>query len=91
MTAKLAKSTDKLPALCGFASLFTRRLGAEYVPGLWSDVLIEGLACQDLGSGKISSEACSGYIGLTWSWANYDGIAVTGVRRNNLKDAAEIK
>ena len=88
---KLTKATDKMVAISGLAKLFAQQLGAEYVAGLWSDDLIEGLAWQGLGSGKQLSEASSEYIGPSWSWANYDGIAATGVRPKGFKDVAEIK
>lgn len=41
---RLTNATDKLPAMSGIAKLFERRLGAQYVAGLWSNALIEGLA-----------------------------------------------
>ena len=88
---KLSKPTDKLPALSGLARLFEQRLGAKYVAGLWSDDLIEGLAWQCLGSKKLLSGPRSGYTGPSWSWANYEGLAATGVRKFGFKDIAEIK
>jgi hypothetical protein len=88
---KLTKPTDKLPAMSGLAKLFEQRLGAKYIVGLWSDDLIEGLAWQGLGSKRVFSELSSEYTGPSWSWANYDGIAATGVSEKESRDIAEIK
>jgi hypothetical protein len=87
---KLTKPTDKLPAMSGLAKLFEQRLRAKYVAGLWSNDLIEGLAWQGLGSKRQFSELSDTYTGPSWSWANYDGIAVTG-RERGFEDIAEIK
>lgn len=54
------------------------RISAEYVAGLWSDNLIEGLAWQGLADRAPVST--TQYIGPSWSWASYDGIAATGLR-----------
>lgn len=86
-TRKLSRPTDKLPAVSGLASLFKDRFKAEYVAGLWSNVLIEGLAWQGLGDKTAMSS--DEYIGPSWSWASYDGIAATGLKEG-WKDAAEI-
>ncbi|KAE9363904.1 HET-domain-containing protein [Stipitochalara longipes BDJ] len=85
---KLTKATDKLPAISGLAKLFKSRFGAEYVAGLWSDGLIEGLAWQGLGN-KAPNSATQ-YTGPSWSWASYDGIAATGLR-GEWKDVAKIE
>lgn len=74
----LSQSTDKLPAVSGLASLFKQRFGSEYVAGLWSHALIEGLAWQGLGNRKAMDD--EKYIGPSWSWASYDGIAATGLQ-----------
>lgn len=84
---KLSQPTDKLPAVSGLASLFKDRLGADYVAGLWSDALMEGLAWQGLGNRKPMDNEM--YIGPSWSWASYDGIAATGLSQG-WTDTAEI-
>lgn len=69
---KLTKPTDRLPAMSGLARLVQKRTNAEYVAGLWSNSLIEGLAWAALGrGGPVSRDE---YIAPTWSWASYDGI-----------------
>ena len=75
---KLTKATDKLPAMSGVAKLLKSRLEAQYVAGLWSDSLIEGLAWQCIGDRAPASTA--EYTGPSWSWASYGGIAATGLR-----------
>jgi hypothetical protein len=88
---KFTKPTDKLPAMSGLAKLFEQRLGAKYVAGLWSDDFIEGLAWQGLASRRQFSELSGVYTGPSWSWANYDGIAATGVRERGFKDVAVVE
>jgi len=85
---KLTKATDKLPAMSGIAKLLKSRLEAQYVAGLWSDALIEGLAWQSIGHRAPTS--ATEYTGPSWSWASYDGIAATGLR-GDWKDVAEIE
>ncbi|RYP53734.1 hypothetical protein DL768_001334 [Monosporascus sp. mg162] len=85
---KLTKETDKLPAMSGLAKLMEKRYGAKYVAGLWSDSLIEGLAWQGLGDHAPASK--SEYIGPSWSWASYNGIAATGLREGWC-DMAEVQ
>ncbi|RDL37703.1 uncharacterized protein BP5553_05136 [Venustampulla echinocandica] len=85
---KLTKATDKLPALSGIAKLFKSRFATEYVAGLWSDKLIEGLAWQ--GIGDRSPASTTEYTGPSWSWASYGGCAATGLQRE-WKDIAKIE
>jgi len=87
---KLTKATDKLPAMSGLARLFEKRLKAQYVAGLWSTNLIEGLAWQCLGKEKQAMAQDGKYIGPSWSWAGFDGIAATG-KRKGWKDIAEVQ
>lgn len=69
---RLTKPTDKLPAMSGLARLVQMKTNAEYVAGLWSNSLIEGIAWSARGrGGPVSREE---YIGPSWSWASYDGI-----------------
>lgn len=74
---KLSKPTDKLPAMSGLARLFHRRLGGQYVAGLWSKAMMEGLAWQGLGERAPASR--DHYTGPSWSWASYAGIGATGL------------
>lgn len=74
---KLSKPTDKLPAISGLARLFHERIGGQYVAGLWSKAMLEGLAWQALGERAPASR--DQYIGPTWSWASYAGIGATAL------------
>ncbi|RYP13316.1 hypothetical protein DL767_010802 [Monosporascus sp. MG133] len=85
---KLTKKTDKLPAMSGLAMLMEKRYGAKYVAGLWSDSLIEGLAWKGLSDHAPASR--SEYIGPSWSWASYSGIAATGLEEG-WRDVAEVQ
>lgn len=86
-TRKLTRPTDKLPAMSGLARLFEQRFRAEYVTGLWSNALIEGLAWQGLGDRKAMDNG--EYIGPSWSWVSYAGIAATGLQESWI-DTAEV-
>lgn len=69
----LTYATDKLPAMSGFAKLLSKGIGAEYVAGIWSNALTDGLAWQGLGSRQPASQ--DHYVGPSWSWASYGGVA----------------
>lgn len=84
---KLSKPTDKLPAISGLARLFHERFGGQYVAGLWSQAMIEGLAWQGLGERTPASR--DQYVGPTWSWASYAGIGATGLNPGWV-DVAEV-
>lgn len=67
---QLSRWSDKLPALAGLARIFRQRIGGEYVAGLWSIDLMQGLFWEhnnDRPAGLKPSSAPS------WSWASYDG------------------
>lgn len=68
---KLSRATDKLPALSGWAKKFQKAIGADYVAGLWSNALIQGLAWKCEGERKPAS--LEEYTGPSWSWASYGG------------------
>ncbi|KAI7783421.1 hypothetical protein LA080_011982 [Diaporthe eres] len=73
---KLSKPTDRLPAISGLARLFHKRFGGQYVAGIWSKAMMEGLAWQGLGERAPASQ--DQYIGPSWSWASYAGIGAMG-------------
>jgi hypothetical protein len=75
---KLTQPTDKLPALSGLAKIFEMRFQAQYIAGLWSTSVIKGLAWQGLGDRKPQAVSPNQYIGPSWSWASYAGIAASG-------------
>lgn len=64
----LTKSSDRLPALAGLASLFSKRLGDDYLAGLWKTPLVKSLFWNVHGARTISS-----YRAPSWSWASLDG------------------
>lgn len=78
-TRALTQPTDMLPAMSGLARLFASKFRADYVAGIWSNVLIEGLTWQCIGSREPASQ--DQYIGPSWSWASYGGVAATGPPR----------
>ncbi|KAF5534324.1 het-domain-containing protein [Fusarium napiforme] len=69
----LTNPTDKFPALSGIASLLGGLLKDEYVAGLWSSTMVQGLAWR--GFWRPKPQPVSEYIGPTWSWASLQGIA----------------
>lgn len=68
---KLSRNTDRLPALSGWAKKLQKAIGADYVAGLWSNTLVQGLAWECKGERKPASP--EEYIGPSWSWASYGG------------------
>lgn len=85
---KLSRPTDKLPALSGLAKIFQSRIQAEYIAGLWSNAIMEGIAWQGLKGQAPSDE----YTGPSWSWAGYDGIgAMNNSFDKGWKDVASIR
>jgi hypothetical protein len=68
----LSRATDKLPAMAGIAALMGPRIGGDYVAGLWSNALIDGLAWRTFATGEPTSGE---YTGPSWSWAGYPGVA----------------
>ncbi|KAK4097629.1 HET-domain-containing protein [Parathielavia hyrcaniae] len=76
---QLTVATDKLPAISGMARMCAARIGAEYVAGLWSNALIEGLGWMGLGTQEgVHNNVPTlprHYIAPSWSWASYTGIA----------------
>ncbi|RBR27043.1 uncharacterized protein FIESC28_00115 [Fusarium coffeatum] len=95
--------TDRLPAISGLAALFQKRLNeemgnVEYVAGLWSNGLVEGLEWQSLSS-KAEKETFpdqkplpgeEGYIAPTWSPASYIGVSAHGATMPGWVDIAQI-
>ncbi|KAF4945383.1 hypothetical protein FGADI_11985 [Fusarium gaditjirri] len=69
----LTKPTDKLPALSGVASLLGGMLKDEYIAGLWSSMMVQGLAWK--GQWRPNPQPINEYIGPSWSWASFQGIA----------------
>lgn len=68
---KVSRATDKLPALSGWAKKFQETIVADYVAGLWSNALVQGMAWKCEGERKPAS--LDEYTGPTWSWASYGG------------------
>ncbi|KAK6066392.1 hypothetical protein SCUP515_10708 [Seiridium cupressi] len=74
---KLTRITDRLPAMSGLAKRFATRINAQYLAGIWSDELLEGIAWQSLGSRQPAAR--DQYIAPSWSWASYGGTAAMGI------------
>ncbi|KAK8096054.1 hypothetical protein PG999_014076 [Apiospora kogelbergensis] len=71
----LTKATDKLPATSGLSKLFEKHLQCHYVAGYWSNSLIQSISWRALGRAK----APGPYIGPSWSWVSYPGVAANGL------------
>ncbi|KPM46358.1 hypothetical protein AK830_g187 [Neonectria ditissima] len=107
---QLTVKTDPFPAISGLAIQLGRRLKAnqtssggldvgteiEYVAGLWSDALVEGLGWQSLGfkgdkarlPDEVPLSGEPGYIAPTWSWASYEGRSAHGTTMEGWSDMA---
>lgn len=86
---KLTKAADKLPAMSGLAKLVEKRTNpGQYVAGLWSNRLTENLAWQGLWNASPAST--EEYIGPSWSWVGYGGIAVVALKED-WKDIANVE
>ncbi|KAF4992627.1 hypothetical protein FGRMN_7028 [Fusarium graminum] len=85
---KLSKSSDKLPAISGLASIYARLLNDEYVAGLWRSHLLEGLLWRGLNCRRVQ-----GYRAPSWSWASVDGIPAVDMLGNykRLAEVLEVK
>ncbi|KAF1971255.1 hypothetical protein BU23DRAFT_570036 [Bimuria novae-zelandiae CBS 107.79] len=80
----LSRTTDKLPAVSGIASLYAEKIDEEYLAGLWRGQLIEGLMWQSLSFRRVHE-----YRAPSWSWTSGDGIPATG-QIVDFTDMAEI-
>ncbi|KAI8720089.1 HET domain-containing protein [Fusarium sp. LHS14.1] len=66
---KLSVRSDKLVAIAGLARVFSPVLKSEYITGLWTRHLADGLLWETL-----EEETRGGsYIAPTWSWASVEG------------------
>ena len=76
----MTRPADKFPALSGLASIFSERINASYVAGIWSDSLIEGIAWQGLNNYEdFAIVKLQEYVAPSWSWASFQGIVAVGV------------
>ncbi|KAF4332671.1 het-domain protein [Fusarium beomiforme] len=93
---QLTVKSDRLPAISGLAALIKQKLNSkkgptesvtEYVAGLWSDALIEGLRWTVIGRRSIGNILPDArplpgeleYIAPTWSPASFDGRSAHGM------------
>lgn len=76
----LTKPTDRFPAMSGIASTLGCLLKDEYVAGLWSRVMVQGMAWQGLW--RPQPQPIDEYIGPSWSWASFQGIAALDTKSN---------
>ncbi|KAM0215060.1 hypothetical protein ACHAQD_008568 [Fusarium lateritium] len=105
----LTADTDRLPAISGLAALFQEKINAEesekkadkpgdvqYVAGLWSNALVEGLEWSSLHSrakdtimpDKLPLPGEKGYIAPTWSLASFNGRSAHGNTSSGWADIA---
>ncbi|KIL88236.1 tol protein [Fusarium avenaceum] len=105
----LTANTDRLPAISGLAALFQEKMNAEesdnvvdnpegvqYVAGLWSNALVEGLEWTDLSSrakdtvmpDEFPLPGEKGYIAPTWSPASFEGRSAHGNTSSGWVDLA---
>lgn len=61
--------------MSGLARFFQKRIGGEYVAGLWSNALVEGLVWWTEYTGARIPFEC--YTGPSWSWAAYNGTTLS--------------
>lgn len=71
---RLSRATDKLPAMSGWAKILQRELQADYVAGLWSNALIQGMSWRCF-RGERRPASLEEYTGPSWSWASFGGSA----------------
>ncbi|KAF5667108.1 hypothetical protein FHETE_5811 [Fusarium heterosporum] len=105
----LTVKTDRLPAISGLAAVILEKLNAreqsrvsakprrvEYVAGIWSDALIEGLGWTAMGSIEGANflpretplPGEQGYIAPTWSPASFNGMSGHGTTMPGWVDVA---
>ncbi|KAF4458719.1 HET-domain-containing [Fusarium albosuccineum] len=104
----LTVNTDWLPAISGLAALIKAKLSidkesdkpqdVEYVAGLWSNAVVEGLGWSSFrrrrkniifpDESPLSGE--EGYIAPTWSPASYEGTSAHGMTMNGWVDVAVV-
>ncbi|KAG8666783.1 hypothetical protein FPOAC2_11908 [Fusarium poae] len=101
--------SDRLPAISGLATMFQSRLTEEmvsragsgnvqYVAGLWSNALIEGLEWTALGKDKDGITlpdkkplpGAENYIAPTWSPASFDDVSAHGMTMPDWVDVATV-
>ncbi|KAJ3526819.1 hypothetical protein NM208_g11007 [Fusarium decemcellulare] len=69
---KLTFNTDKLPAFSGLAQRLNPLVGGDYVAGLWTADLAQGLLWAIFEGGS-SIEHVKPYRAPSWSWASRNG------------------
>jgi hypothetical protein len=66
--------------MSGIASVLGGLLKDKYVAGLWSSVMAQGMAWQGLR--RPQPQPINEYIGPSWSWASFQGIAALDTKPN---------
>lgn len=67
---RLTKGLDKLPALSGFARMFSQASEDEYLAGIWRQECHRGMLWYTFRS----VAEPTGWRAPSWSWASWDGI-----------------
>ncbi|KAF4340130.1 hypothetical protein FBEOM_5991 [Fusarium beomiforme] len=68
----LTQPSDKLPAISAIAAIVQRKIGSDYVAGLWSDNIHLDLLWRRPSASRIQA-ANSSYIAPSFSWASITG------------------
>ncbi|KAH7174602.1 heterokaryon incompatibility protein-domain-containing protein [Fusarium flagelliforme] len=69
---KLTRSEDKLPAISAIAAIVQKKIGSDYIAGLWADNIELDLLWRRPASTAVQS-ASSCYIAPSFSWASITG------------------
>lgn len=84
---KLTKASDKLPAMSGLASVWSKVLDDEYVAGHWRSSLVYQLPWSPRHCRRVKE-----YRAPSWSWASVDGAPTLRIRHgcDTLADILDI-
>ncbi|RFN53401.1 hypothetical protein FIE12Z_2226 [Fusarium flagelliforme] len=76
-TRKLTKASDKLPAMSGLASIWSKLLDDDYVAGHWRSSLVYQLPWNPRDCRRVKE-----YRAPSWSWASVDGAPTLRIRHS---------
>ncbi|KAI0177585.1 heterokaryon incompatibility protein-domain-containing protein [Pestalotiopsis sp. NC0098] len=90
---KLTYATDKLPAIGGLAKLFAEKMKVDYLAGIWSHKVIDGISWWPNDPSTTLVEVPGQYIAPSWSWASYSASAYTDYwsRKEHVAEVLEWK
>lgn len=70
---EMTKSSDKLPALSGLATVYGQATGWTYIMGLWKEILIYDLLWWQDSDFDFQNRVPAQYRAPSWSWASLTG------------------